>query len=157
MRRQWFAVLASAVALIASGSAQGPSSDTVKPFNGTSLAGWRTQGPATWRAAGGEIVGSAASGPGSLVLEKSYQDIILRFAYRCDGCDAGVFVRSAAQPSKPGTDDRAVRRPLRCRCTHAAPRHARRATGRRPSARISTSGPRARIRPGMQLRDDPRR
>ena len=42
MRRQWFAVLASAVGLIASGSAQGPSSDTVKAFNGTSLAGWQT-------------------------------------------------------------------------------------------------------------------
>ena len=46
MRRQWFAVVASAVALIGSGSAQGPSSDTVKPFNGTSLSGWRTEGPA---------------------------------------------------------------------------------------------------------------
>ncbi len=103
MRRQWFAVVASAVALIGSGSAQGPSSDTLKPFNGTSLSGWRTQGPATWRAAGGEIVGSAAAGPGSLVLEKSYQDLILRFAYRCEGCDAGVVLRSAAQPSKPGT------------------------------------------------------
>src|SRR5687767_13042113 len=103
MRRQWFAVVASAVALIGSGSAQGPSSDTVKPFNGTSLSGWRTEGPATWRAAGGEIVGAAASGPGSLVLEKSYQDVIVRFAYRCDQCDAGVVLRRAAQPSKPGT------------------------------------------------------
>jgi hypothetical protein len=103
MRRQWFAVVASTVALIGSGSAQGPSSDTLKPFNGTSLSGWRTEGPATWRAAGGEIVGAAASGPGSLVLEKSYQDAIVRFAYRCDQCDAGVVLRRGAQPSKPGT------------------------------------------------------
>ena len=103
MRRQWFAVLASAVALIASGSAQGPSSDTIKAFNGTSLSGWRTEGSAQWRVAGGELVGSAASGPGSLVLDKSHQDVILRFAFRCDGCDAGVMLRNAAQPSKPGT------------------------------------------------------
>ena len=103
MRRQWFAVLASAVALIGAGSAQGPSSDTSKPFNGTSLSGWRTEGPATWRAAGGEIIGSAAGGPGSLVLERSYQDAIVRFAYRCDQCDAGVLVRRATQPSKAGT------------------------------------------------------
>ena len=103
MHRQWFAVLAGAVALIGPGSAQGPSSDTLKPFNGTSLSGWRTEGPATWRAAGGEIVGAAAGGPGSLVLEKSYQDVIVRFAYRCDQCDAGVVLRRATQPSKPGT------------------------------------------------------
>ena len=82
MRRQWLALVACATALVAtSGSAQGPSSDTIKPFNGTSLAGWHTDGSAQWRAAGGELVGSAASGPGSLVLDKSYQDIILRFAY----------------------------------------------------------------------------
>ena len=103
MRRQWFAVLASAVALISTGTAQGPSSDTVKAFNGTSLAGWRTQGAAQWRVAGGEIVGSASSGPGALALETSYQDIILRFAFRCDGCDAGVFVRHAPVPATPGT------------------------------------------------------
>ena len=102
MCRQWIAVIACVAAWVGSGSAQGPSSDTAKLFNGTSLAGWRTQGAATWRTAGGEIVGSAASGAGSLTLEKSYQDVILKFAYRCDTCDAGVILRNAAQPSKPG-------------------------------------------------------
>ena len=72
MRRQCFAVVASVVAsAMMPALAQGPSSETVKPFNATSLAGWRTQGAATWRPAGGEIVGSAAAAPGSLVLEKS--------------------------------------------------------------------------------------
>src|SRR5687767_5525103 len=99
MRRQWLALVACATILVASGSAQGPASDTVKPFNGTSLAGWHTEGSAQWRVAGGELVGSAASGPGSLVLDKSHQDIILRFAFRCEGCDAGVMLRNAAQPS----------------------------------------------------------
>ena len=78
---------ACAAAMVGSGAAQGPSSDTVKPFNGTSLAGWRTEGSAQWRVAGGELVGSAAAGPGSLALDKSYQDMILRFAYRCENCE----------------------------------------------------------------------
>ena len=37
------------------------------------------------------------------MLDKSHQDIILRFAFRCESCDAGVLLRKAAQPSKPGT------------------------------------------------------
>jgi hypothetical protein len=83
--------------------AQGPHSDTVKSFNGTSLAGWHTEGAAEWRAAPGEIVGSAANGPGALVLDKNYQDIILKFAFQCDACDAGVMLRQVASTSKPGT------------------------------------------------------
>ena len=84
-------------------TAQGPHSDTVKPFNGTSLAGWHSQGAAEWRAASGELVGSATKGPGDLVLDKSYEDIILKFAFQCDGCDVGVVLRHAALPSKPET------------------------------------------------------
>jgi hypothetical protein len=103
MRRLWLAAVACITAMGTFGTAQGPSSDTIKPFNGTSLAGWRSEGSAQWRAASGELVGSAASGPGSLVLDRSHQDIILRFAFRCEGCDAGVLLRNAAQPSKPGT------------------------------------------------------
>lgn len=82
--------------------AQGPHADTVKPFNGTSLAGWRAQGAGQWRAAGGEIVGTAAAAPGWLALEKSYQDFILRFDFQCNGCDAGVVLRNAALASTPG-------------------------------------------------------
>ena len=79
--------------------AQGPHSDTTKLFNGTSLAGWHPRGAAQWRVANGEIVGAATSGPGWLVLDKSYQDIILKFAFQCDGCDAGVVLRNAAVPA----------------------------------------------------------
>ena len=43
MRRQWLALVACATVVATSGSAQGPSSDTIKPFNGTSLAGWHTE------------------------------------------------------------------------------------------------------------------
>ena len=64
MRRQWLALVACATAVATSGSAQGPSSDTIKPFNGTSLAGWNPEGAAQWRAAGGELVGSATRDPG---------------------------------------------------------------------------------------------
>lgn len=103
MSRTWPAVACTAVVMAASVMAQGPHSDTAKLFNGTSLAGWHPQGAAQWRAAGGEIVGAATSGPGWLVLDKSYQDIILKFAFQCDNCDAGVVLRNVALPSKPGT------------------------------------------------------
>ena len=76
MNRTSLAVGVCATTIIASipALAQGPHSDTVKSFNGTSLAGWHTEGAAEWRAASGEIVGSAANGPGALVLDKNYQD-----------------------------------------------------------------------------------
>jgi Domain of Unknown Function (DUF1080)/FG-GAP-like repeat len=103
MRRTSFAAAACATALVmsATGVAQGPSADNSKAFNGTSLAGWQPLGAAQWRVANGEIVGTAPSGPGLLMLDKSYQDIILRFAYQCDNCDAGVLLRNGAASSKP--------------------------------------------------------
>ena len=103
MSRTWPAVACTAVVMAAAVMAQGPHSDTAKPFNGTSLAGWHPQGAAQWRAASGEIVGSAASGPGSLVLDKSYQDMILKFAFQCGTCEAGVVLRHVSLPAKPGT------------------------------------------------------
>ena len=48
-----YALLAAGVCALA----QGPHSDTSRPFNGTSLTGWHPQGGAQWRAAGGQIVG----------------------------------------------------------------------------------------------------
>ena len=104
MSRAWPAVACTAVVMAASVMAQGPHSDTAKPFNGTSLAGWHPEGAAQWRVGSGEIVGSAASGPGSLVLDKSYQDMILKFAFQCGTCDAGVVLRTVSSPGmKPGT------------------------------------------------------
>ena len=72
-------------------------------FNGTSLSGWRPEGPATWRAAGGEIVGAAASGPGlaGARQELSGHHPEVRLSLRRLRCG-----RRAAQrrpPSKPGT------------------------------------------------------
>ena len=93
-------VCAATIVISASPNAQGPSADNAKVFNGTSLAGWRPQGAAAWRVANGEIVGSAASGPGLLVLDKSYQDLILRFSYKCENCDAGVVLRHAPAPAR---------------------------------------------------------
>jgi hypothetical protein len=83
--------------------AQGPSTYTVKVFNGTSLTGWQTQGAGQWRVAGGEIVGSASGTPGWLVFDTPYQDIILNFDFKCSGCDAGVVLRRVALASQPGT------------------------------------------------------
>ena len=105
MSRKWFAVATCATALVLSATAraQGPSADTLKAFNGSSLSGWQPQGAAQWKVAGGEIVGSASSGAGTLVLDKQYQDLILKFAFQCDNCDAGVVIRNVALSSKPGT------------------------------------------------------
>jgi hypothetical protein len=97
MRRATVAVLTGALlGMSLSVIAQGPHADTSKPFNGSTLAGWHPQGSAQWRVANGEIVGTATDVPGWLVLDKSYQDIILKFAFQCDNCDAGVVLRSAA-------------------------------------------------------------
>jgi Domain of Unknown Function (DUF1080)/FG-GAP-like repeat len=104
MSRASLAVAACSCAVVMSASAiaQGPHSDTAKAFNGTNLAGWHPAGAADWRAASGEIVGIAAKGPGSLIHDKSYQDMILKFAFLCDNCDAGVVLRNVASPAKPG-------------------------------------------------------
>ena len=92
------------MAVGSSAVAQGPHADNFKAFNGTSLQGWRPQGGAQWRVANGEIVGTASGTAGWLVLEKNYQDLILRFAYQCNNCDAGVVLRNAPSASSlPGT------------------------------------------------------
>jgi hypothetical protein len=98
-----FLVIAAIVGLGLSTSAQGPSTATVNAFNGTSLAGWHAHGAAQWRAAGGELVASAAAGPGVLMFDKSYQDLILNFSFQCSNCDAGLIVRHAAAQDTPGT------------------------------------------------------
>jgi hypothetical protein len=95
---------AAAVSIGPATGAQGPHSDTTSLFNGTSLTGWKPVGAAQWRAAGGQIVGTASGAPGLLALERSYQDVILRFSYQCNGCDAGVLLRNApSSASAPGT------------------------------------------------------
>jgi hypothetical protein len=68
--------------------------DTV--FKGGSLAGLRTIGSASWRAAEGEISVTPKSPDAAwLVLEKSYQDVQFYTEFRCaDSCDAGLLLRA---------------------------------------------------------------
>jgi len=65
-------------------------------FQGSSLAGLRTLGPANWQAAGGEITATPnGSSGGWLVLDRSYQDLEVALDFHCSAqCDAGVLLRS---------------------------------------------------------------
>jgi FG-GAP-like repeat/Domain of Unknown Function (DUF1080)/FG-GAP repeat len=67
---------------------------TLHPFNGRSLEGWHTLGSAVWRAENG-IIASANAGSGWLVLDKSYEDVILSLAFECLSCDGGILLRNA--------------------------------------------------------------
>ncbi|MFL6449429.1 MAG: FG-GAP-like repeat-containing protein [Bryobacteraceae bacterium] len=70
---------------------------TVHPLDGTSLGGWHTLGAATWRAERGTISASAKSGSGGwLILDKGYEDFILKFAFQCKSCGGGVLLRNAS-------------------------------------------------------------
>lgn len=102
MKRLAFAVIfGAAVAMLSLATrAQGPSSDTAKPFTGTSLGGWQAQGAAQWRVASGQLV--ASGGAGLLTSDTKYQDMILNFAFQCSGCDAGIVLRRAADPARAG-------------------------------------------------------
>ena len=95
------ALTCAALLAVVPAVAQGPHADNFKAFNGTSLQGWRPQGGAEWRVANGEIVAAAGGEAGWLVMEKRYQDLVLRFAYLCHNCDAGVALRHGQ--SSPGT------------------------------------------------------
>ncbi len=65
-------------------------------FKGSSLAGLRTFGAASWRAENGEITGSPTAPDGGwLVLDKSYQDLQFYTDFHCAGeCNAGVLLRA---------------------------------------------------------------
>jgi len=69
-------------------------------FTGSSLAGWRPVGDASWRAENGEIVATTKAG-GWLLADKSYEDVDVVAAFRCTGaCSTGVLVR--AEPTADG-------------------------------------------------------
>jgi hypothetical protein len=70
---------------------------TLHPFDGKSLAGWHTLGNAKWRAENGAIAASAGAGSSWLVLDKSYEDVILKLAFECVSCDGGVLLRNAPE------------------------------------------------------------
>src|SRR5690242_476564 len=72
---------------------------TVSVFDGKGLSGWRAQGGADWRVADGQLTGTAKSaGGGWLVLDKSYEDLVLRLTFRCEG-DCGVMLRRQSSES----------------------------------------------------------
>jgi hypothetical protein len=88
------AVLVALVGLSGAAAAQ-----ELKPVvTGSTLTGWQQQGGATWRAQGGELVGSVgAGGAGWLVSNATHQDILVDLAVRCTGCQAGVLLRGQRQ------------------------------------------------------------
>jgi hypothetical protein len=65
-------------------------------FQGSSLTGWHTLGPAGWRAQNGEIIATPQSPDGGwLMMDKGYQDVEFYTDVRCaDKCDAGVLLRA---------------------------------------------------------------
>jgi hypothetical protein len=69
---------------------------TIHPFSGTTLAGWHSVGAATWRVQNGSIDATAKGGSGGwLMLDKGYEDFILKFAFQCSACEGGVLLRNA--------------------------------------------------------------
>lgn len=66
-------------------------------FDGPDLAGWQTLGGGTWRAEGGQIVGSSRAGdPGWLLTNQQFQDVALWTNFRCTGpCDTGILFRAS--------------------------------------------------------------
>jgi hypothetical protein len=63
-------------------------------FDGATLSGWHTQGFADWQVKDGVIVGSVRKGDsGWLVLDRPYEDLLLRFSFRCRDCEIGVLFR----------------------------------------------------------------
>ena len=69
---------------------------TLHPFNGTSLAGWHTLGGSTWQVQNGAIAATANTGSsGWLILDKGYEDVILKLAFQCSACEGGVLFRNA--------------------------------------------------------------
>jgi hypothetical protein len=74
-------------------SAYSADSSAAPAFNGTSLAGWHSQGSGNWKADHGEIVGTGSDG--WLLLDHGYEDFMVRFAFQCNNCETGVLFRDA--------------------------------------------------------------
>jgi hypothetical protein len=80
--------------------AAGPSFRPDVTLRGSSLAGWHTVGPATWRAQNGELTatpqaGSQSGNGGWLMLDRGLQDAGLYTEFRCAAaCEAGALFRA---------------------------------------------------------------
>jgi hypothetical protein len=72
----------------------GPSFIPDGKISGSSLTGMHTLGDATWSVANGEITAKGGKAGGWLVSDKSYQDVGVYTAFKCQGhCDTGILVR----------------------------------------------------------------
>ena len=64
-------------------------------FSGSSLAGWRPVGGATWRAENGEIIATTGATGGWLIGDTPYEDVSMVASFRCTGaCQTGLLVRA---------------------------------------------------------------
>src|SRR6185437_14026350 len=75
-------VATAAIFGLLSFSAYSADSSAAPAFNGTSLAGWHSQGSGNWKAEHGEIVGTGSDG--WLFLDHGYEDFMVRFAFQCN-------------------------------------------------------------------------
>lgn len=92
----WYSALMGAGALVSLMFAASPNFIPDVTFKGSSLAGWKPMGQATWRAENGEIIATPKDESGGwLVLEKGYQDLMVYSLFKCTGpCKAGVMLRA---------------------------------------------------------------
>ena len=70
-------------------------------FTGSSLAGWRPVGGASWRAENGEIIATTGATGGWLIGDKPFEDVSMVASFRCTGaCQTGLLLR--AEPTADG-------------------------------------------------------
>ena len=90
-------ILATSAGLVGLLGLRGEVSTIIHPFNKINFDGWHTLGTAEWRPQNGVIAASAKNGSGGwLVLDRGYEDVILKLTFQCSSCDAGVLLRNAA-------------------------------------------------------------
>src|SRR6188768_368805 len=100
MRRRWLSAVA--IAVVWGAALEGARWNFIPDwtFKGTELAkDWTVVGQATWKAVGGELVGTPTAPEGGwLVLTKGLQDFQFGADMNCAaGCKAGVLVRARKQ------------------------------------------------------------
>ena len=102
--KQWtsiaIAVAVTAALGLALHAADPPNFKADGAFKGSALTGWRVIGPADWRAEDGVLIGRAKGGSGGwLMMDKSFQDVMLYANVRCEGdCKTGVLLRGEKTP-----------------------------------------------------------
>lgn len=64
-------------------------------FDGISLSGWHSKGPAKWRVANASIIGEIpdSGGAGWLVLDTGHEDFKLSFQFKTDGAQPALLLR----------------------------------------------------------------